>query len=498
MKDILQWIEDTIPEEIRASIETKIQANAAMTNPLIKQLVALRAQLKENAYQKIFEARASVADDLLKLTQSLTNLIHFSSVAGEDTSAYVALLRSVSKVTQQLTFFGEDDANGDGVKDEEETVIDDDLSLSLDDGSSKPLTIDEAKNPAIKQQQSQSPKQAPVNKDTGKTAEQEIDEAANDPTEDEGEGEEEPAQEKPKSDSSLDDVLNSLNGKPSKEDSEDSEEPSNDESSEDESSEDAPEEAPSEDDAGTEESDEESDSSKKPVKKKSFLEELDEEPSEEDSDEDTESEDADAAVAAAVATAPKFDINKARFVYRGVIDGTINVIVNDIELSYKPESTLFGGDVNKLDIAMKKLMVKNHGYTAPLLKIQSLSKSKQITLIAKSRLKPANLHKELLNKVDKAQLGEVTPKPGTPWRWRGIGIHALSNQEECVWFEVGSKEYAALPNKKALKEDEDLEAFNNRIEAKLKTLSYNDGLKFVLGLVERKVLNTIYVGQIEK
>ena len=100
---------------------------------------------------------------------------------------------------------------------------------------------------------------------------------------------------------------------------------------------------------------------------------------------------------------------------------------------------------------------------------------------------------------DKGQLGAIAPKSSTPWRWRGIGVHALSNQQECVWFEVGSKEYAALPNQKALDaKNEDLEGFDARVKENIKKLSYDNGLKFILGLVARKVLNTIYVGEIGK
>jgi hypothetical protein len=487
MQDILQWIEETIPQSVRASIESRIQANAALTNPLVKQLVALRAQLKENAYQKIFETRATVCDDMLKLTQSLTNLVHFSSVAGEDTSAYVNLLRNVSKVTQQLSFFGEDDENGDGIRDGVDEF--DDLSLTPTD--KKPLSIDEAKNPQAPSTETKpaetKPAAAPVNKDTGKTAEQEIDDAsAEDPK---GEGIEDAELdddgEVKKSDDSadngknpLDSALDALNNI----DDSSSEEGADDELGQEES-----------DESSKEEKTEDSTDSKKP---KSFLDQIDEESDQESDEESSDSEDADASSDESV-TASDVVINKKtyRFAYLGLSPDKqkIRALVNDTIYIYSPSADLFGGDVVKLDLAMKKLVAKSAGYAAALTKINSLIRDEVLSVVSKKKLKLKAIRKGLTNAIDKGQLGEVHPKPGTPWKYRGVGIQKISNQEECIWFEAGSKEYSLIPNEKAMK-GESLDDFSKGIESRLKTLSYDDGLKFIVGLVSRNVFKVIYVG----
>ena len=73
-QDILEWIDSVLPAEVRASVEYHIQANTNVAQPLIKQLQALRAQLRENAYfgcRRSAQADAVIdsVDSLLKRSQ---------------------------------------------------------------------------------------------------------------------------------------------------------------------------------------------------------------------------------------------------------------------------------------------------------------------------------------------------------------------------------------------------------------------------------------------
>lgn len=469
---ILEWIDSVLSPEVRAKVEHMVQANNAASQPLIKQLQALRAQLRENAYQKIYEARAGVADDLLKLTQSLTQLIHYSNVAGEDTSAYISLMRSVSQVTQKLSFFGEDDADGDGVKDSEEAGLDpaSDLELDIDETNPEPKPEDvikpqdEVKDEAETEDENVDPDsvkpedaaQEPSEEPAGEDVEMTDDES--------GEGD---AEQSNNFDDDFEKAVKSMpKQKKAAEQDDEQAEPDGEESAEE----------PSEDD---EQEDGE------PKKKKGFLAKLDDaEPEEETAESSTQ-----------VLSAAE---NKFRFAYLGISPSKqkISAVVTDTIYEYKPESTLFGGDVKRLDTAIRKLLASEAGYSAVLLKLNSLVKAKKLKIVARKDIKGNDLRNSLKSPVDQGQLGENEVPEGTPWRYRGIGLQKVKNNQVCIWFEVGSKEYAAVPNTKSLKAGEDIDGFDARVQGKLKTLSYDDGLGFIIGLIERGHLKPIFVGPI--
>lgn len=470
----LAWIEEVLAStDAKSKIEAAVTANATMTNSIVKQLTALRAQLRENAYSKIYEARAAVGDDLLKLTQSLTTLIHFSSVAGEDTSAYVALLRSVSKVTQQLSFFGEEDADGDGIRDDAENA-NPELDLQIDDGNPPPsddavvAPKDEVQDPSETESPDVDPDSVQPD-DAGEEAQPEDQgEDGGDASDEDGTGEQ------------GDEAM-----------PEDGQEGEIDEDGE------------IQQDGAEDGQDAENDfdnvvknlrRGKKPTKgedgeeddgKKSFLEKIDEE------------DDGSGTAESSVATGGAHEF---RFAYLGIDENSENVVavVGDKRYFYAPSGELFAGNVERLDRAIRKLMAQSTGYSAVLQKINSLVRAKKLTISHVDALTSAKeVRDNVSTEIDRAQLGAVNIPAGTPWRYRGVGIQKVSNQEICIWFEIGSKEYAAIPNPKALKDGEDIEDFSGRIQSRLKTLSYDDGLTFVVGLVKRKVLKVIFAGKIQ-
>lgn len=455
---ILEWIDSVLSPEVKAKVEHLVQANSAVSQPLIKQLQALRAQLRENAYQKIYEARAGVADDLLKLTQSLTQLIHYSNVAGEDTSAYISLMRSVSQVTQKLSFFGEDDADGDGVKDSEEPGLDpaSDLELDIDETSPEPKPED-----TIKPEEDVKDEAPTEDENVDPDAVKPEDEAPEEPAPDEetemtddesGEGDADADQE-----GDLDaDFEKAVKSAPKHKKAP------------------AEEEEPAEDEEPSEEDED-------PAKKKGFLAKLD----------DSEAETAESSTQVLSAAENKF-----RFAYLGIARNKISALVTDTIYEYKPEATLFGGDLKRLDTALRKLLATEAGYSAVLSKLNDLVKAKKLKIVARKEVKGNDLRSSLKSPVDQGQLGENDVPDGTPWRYRGIGLQNVKNNQVCVWFEVGSKEYAAIPNPKSLKAGEDIDGFDARIQGRLKTMSYNDGLGFIIGLIERGHLKPIFVGPI--
>jgi hypothetical protein len=481
-EELINWIDSVLTPEAKIAIAHQVKADTAMSQPLIKQLQALRAQLRENAYQKIFEARANVADDLLKLTTSLTQLIHFSNVAGEDTTAYITLFRQVSAVTQKLSVFGEDDANGDGLRDSVEegpgrAGPDSDLEL---DGQGYPS----GKSLAPKDQQHDEgptedpdvnpddvkPEDAPTS-DKGATEAEPVpeEEPSGDDaemTEDEsGVGDESAEEPKESFNEDFDNLVKNL----PKEKAAPKEERPAEEAPADEG------EAP-EDEA--EPIEEDGEDGKDKGKKKGFLDQI------------GEGETAESSVALAA------DESKFRFAYLGIEGKAVSALVSDSIYQYKPTKELFGGSIEKLDVALRKLLANQPGYTAVLNKLNELVRAKKIVIAGKRTASDRELRISLGGRIDKGQLGEVDPEDATPWRYRGVGLQKVKNNEACIWFEVGSKEYAAVPNPKSMKPGEDLDDFSDKIAGKLKSMSYAAGLEFLLGMVKRGFLKPLFVGPI--
>ena len=153
--------------------------------------------------------------------------------------------------------------------------------------------------------------------------------------------------------------------------------------------------------------------------------------------------------------------------------------------------------MNKLDVALRKHLETHPGYANALTILNQLRTSGKLRIIRRVQLSKQQLRK-ILHAPEQnahAQLGSIKFDEGTAWRYRGVGLQKISNQEAAIWFEVGDTEYAVLPNKKVYG-DKDIEDVNGGIQQKLKTLSYTDGLKYLVRLVHTKHLTPIYQGKI--
>jgi hypothetical protein len=103
-------------------------ATASDPTDMSKKIEALRKQFKEQSLQVSYESKQKLAGLLRETSHVLTDLIHAMNICGEDAGAMTKLQQQVGKVTRSLSFVGEDDANGDGIKD---SVEDPGLGLKL-------------------------------------------------------------------------------------------------------------------------------------------------------------------------------------------------------------------------------------------------------------------------------------------------------------------------------------------------------------------------------
>ena len=511
-EEIIAWIDSVLTPEVRDNIASQVHAHAANAGPLIKQLQQLRTQLREKSYAKIYEARANVADVLANLMSALSQLIHYSNVAGEGTSAYISLMRNVSTVTQKLSFFGEDDADGDGVRDEfegEEGEPGPDMDLEIDDTNQpsnktvapedevheKGPTEDENVDPdrVVPQDADGDHEQAPPSEEMqteGEPAEEDSETPA--PKEDGSDAApEQDDGEAPKEgddfEGEFDNVVKNLpkdeksaapkEGTEPQDEAEQPKEDSGDDAEQPEEGE--------KDESGDEEKKE--DKGDKP-KKKGFLQKLDDEGK------------AHSSVHAKV-EAPSTDKNgkpaahEFRFAYLGLTPDNqkVRALVTDRIFIYQPQPDLFGGDAVKLDAAINKLLQAKPGYTAVLTKLNSLVQTQKLKIVGRRAVGETALRKDLKSDVNKGKIGTIKPEAGTPWRYRGVGLQKIKNSEAALWFEVGNTEYAAVPGN-----NDDLDTFDAKIQKRLKGLAYDAGLAFITGLLKKGYLKPIYSGKVEE
>jgi len=206
---------------------------------------------------------------------------------------------------------------------------------------------------------------------------------------------------------------------------------------------------------------------------------------------------AEGEAAASVVEAKIKKENNFRFVYRGIRSNSVSAVITNKVYYFAPTAKLYGGDVQKLDVALRKHLESHPGYSNALQVLNQLRTAGKLRIVRRVSLSKQQLRK-LLHAPEQsthAQLGAIKFDEGTAWRYRGLGLQKISNQEEAIWFEVGDTEYAVLPNKKVFG-DKDIDSVNGSIQQKLKTLSYTDGLKYLVRLVHIKQLVPIYQGKI--
>jgi hypothetical protein len=521
MKKSHEWLEGILNDpKFRERVQAVVtSADTYLASQLARNLMQLRNEQRTNAYKQIFAARTKVSEDLLALQNSLSALIHYSAVAGEDANVFINLQRSVVTVTQKLSVFGEEDVDGDGMRDSQAqapgTPADPaaagnpernlpSLDMDVDRAPIAPDNQPEPKTVLPADQVQQDPDDVTDENATTPSADgQEVaapNEAA--PADEAGNAEEDaprdavapaaPAAPAPGAQPEQEgfDTGDDEGEAPAEEGAApaDGENPAPEEEEDEDSDTKAPEEQEVVDDKDKLHQEFGRLAQKGKKGKKGLFESLT------DPALDAKPGEAAASVAEAKQTVKEKNF---RFVYRGIRGGCVSAMITNKVYYFQPTPKLYGGDVNKLDVALRKHLETHPGYANALTILNQLRTSGKLRIIRRVQLSKQQLRK-ILHAPEQnahAQLGSIKFDEGTAWRYRGVGLQKISNQEAAIWFEVGDTEYAVLPNKKVYG-DKDIEDVNGGIQQKLKTLSYTDGLKYLVRLVHTKHLTPIYQGKI--
>ncbi len=487
-----EWIESVLnnPTVRERVLHVLTAADTFAASQLAENLMRLRNQQRQQAYTKIFEARAKVAEDLLALQTSLSSLIHFSAVAGEETRSFVGLMNNVVNVTRKLSVFGEDDANGDGLRDTEATQV-----------PGQP----QAPEPGMKTEQQgvqapsldlevdtapMAPDNQPEPKPTDVLPPSQIQQDPDDVTDEDAKLPGQP--EAPKKEAPAPVV-------PTQKSDEAEDQPSEDDSAAFDNAEDTdaddgapePEGPDTESDESAPEDEEQSDD------ESNLHKEFGKIAKKAKSDKKGLYESTLGAPAEASAESDNKKPAVFRFAYRGVRGDSISTLVANKVYYFKPAPDFCDGDANKLNVLMRRYLEKKPGYTAALQKLNALVKAGKVkatrrVTLSKKQLREITIAPELVN----GQLGATELNPGTGWRWRGVGLQKLSNQDVCLWLEVGNNEYALVPNPAVFK-DKTIEDVDGPIQGNLKKLSYTQGLSFILAMIKTKKLTVLYQGKIQ-
>lgn len=113
-------------------------ATAANADDVLNAFDAMRANLREEAYRTVLENKQRLFSALREVNTSFGLVINSMAALGQDTGVMQKLQRTIVKITADLSFTGEDDANNDGIRDSAETTKPDgtaDLNLDLDAAS---------------------------------------------------------------------------------------------------------------------------------------------------------------------------------------------------------------------------------------------------------------------------------------------------------------------------------------------------------------------------
>ena len=503
MKQSHEWLEGILNDpNFRARVDTVVvAADTYLATQLARNLMQLRNQQRTNAYKQIFAARTKVSEDLLALQNSLSALIHYSAVAGEDANVFIALQRSVVTVTQKLSIFGEEDADGDGMRDSQAKAPGtpaDPAAAGNPEKNLPSLDMEIDRAPIAPDNQPEPKEVLPANK-VQQDPDDVTDEDAVPPAGPAADGQEEDAPEP----GAAEPNKGAAPEKPAPEgfDTEvDEGAPEGDapagDAPEDEEDEDSDAKAPEQEEVVEDKDKLHQEFGRLAQKGKKAKKGLFESLTDPDLD---KKEPAEGEAAASVAEA-KQDVKKEknfRFVYRGIRGNCVSALITNKVYYFQPTEKLYKGDVNKVDVALRKHLETHPGYTNALATLNQLRTAGKLKIIRRVSLSKQQLRKILHAPEQNAhtQLGTIKFDEGTAWRYRGVGLQKISNQEAALWLEVGDTEYAVLPNKKVFG-NKDIEDVNGSIQQKLKLLSYTDGLKYLVRLVHNKQLQVIYQGKI--
>lgn len=415
------------------------QATAALgavdPESIVKKISALRTQFKNQSLQVKYESQQKLASLLREIAHVLTDEIHAMSVCGDNTDAMKKLQAQIFKVTDSLSFVGDDDRDRNGIRDD---ASEEDLELG--EGKSTKHSSHDAFLNAVKSLRTDTDSnKAPDSKSESEKPKKATDKEESEDTNTDTDAEE--SVKKAKSDKKLGKKKSKI---------------LKDDSDSDEDAEDS------------------TDESKKGG---GFVDGL-------------LSESSAALVDSAfVVTAG------LRFVYLGIKKVRKDKKIFDVLAAgfgvhgkpqmkvyfYKPTDKFFKGDVAKADTAFKKLLGTPGGYSLVSTELNARVKSGHLEIVFTDE-KPA-----------KEVLGEASS-----WSFRGIGDHPSKEGKKALFFEIGNKLFAAVPSKNFEDGDID-EAANYirlKIVGSKKDgapgLSYNDGLAKLQKLAEAKKLKIIF------
>lgn len=419
---------------------------------IVKKISALRTQFKNQSLQVKYESQQKLASLLREIAHVLTDEIHAMSVCGDNTDAMKKLQAQIFKVTDSLSFVGDDDSDRNGIRDD---ASEEDLELGAGK-STKHSSHDAFLNAVKSLRTDKSDDTADKADDTADDADSGKGDEAEDNDEDENKSED-----ASKADKGNDNESKKKLDKKKKKKSKILKDSGNSDESEDEDSEEA----------------------SKDTKGGGFVDGLLSESS-----------------TSTAATVDSFIVTAGlRFVYLGVKKVRKDKKVFDVIAAafgvhgkpqmkvyfYKPTDKFFKGDVTKVDTAFKKLLSTPGGYSLVSTELNARVKSGHLEIIFNEE-KPA-----------KDVLGEAPS-----WSFRGIGDHPVKEGRKALFFEIGNKLFAAVPSKNF--EDGDIDEAANYIRLKIvgskkdgaPGLSYNDGLAKLQKLAETKKLKIIFQSNI--
>ena len=430
-------------DDLQSSVGFKSKmATASDPQAMTKKIEALRRQFKEQSLQVAYESKQKLAGLLREITHVLTDLIHAMNVNGEDASAMAKLQSQIGKVTKSLSFVGEDDADGDGFKDN----VQDEANINLGQGKNTDESHQAFKD-AVKSIKTDAPKSEEKQASPEKKAEPVA-----------------PVKEETK--------------KPApKEDVEESEDEGSDEAEEDVDNEDAKPAPP------------------KLKKKKVALPKKDKGSEKEKGDEGgfvssllAESSYTATAGFRFVYLGPK-SVRKAGESFTAICAGFGSHSMDTFKVYYyKPTIKFFKGDATKADTAFKKILANSKGYSKLSSELNALVKSGHLEIVSKKE----------------QDASEILQKSEDSWSYRGIGQHpkAPDNPDKkALWFEIRGDEFAAIPASKF--ESGNAEEADSYIKVNIigskeggAGKPYIDGLKALESLVDAGRLKVIYHGKV--
>lgn len=453
-------------------------ATASDPEAITRKIEALKTYFRNQSYEVTYQSKQKLASLLRNISSVLSDLMHAMAIQGDDTKPLEKLQSQMNSVTKSLSFAGGiEDANRNGLIDslEDESGL---MDSEDEDSEEKPEAdkkdkSTEAFRAAVKSivpEKAEAPKEATKSK---KQAEPEPD-----PDADEGETEDETEDGESEEDSDVSDDVEDGDGE-----SEDGEVDPDSEEDPDVDSEDGEEDG--------EDEEEEVPAPKKtakPLKKglKSKAEKSDKPKS---------------FVDGLMAESSYQAVAGMRFVYNGLVtvknrDGKKQKAISagwgthDSDTIktyfYVPSSELLGGDAERVDKVYRRVLDTAGGYALLSTKISAEARAKKLVLLFKKEL-PAR---------------EALSDAKSYWSYKGIDSHPVKDNKKAIWFEIGAKEFAAIPSKKFKHGDiAETDAYIRLTLVGSKKdgaagLGYNAGLEALNDLVSSGSLKIIYHGNV--